>query len=106
MKIYTGKIKPTATPHANIRPIAGLSQPPIGKAYPNSPFKGKGELILADGYYWMELTELNGLASVGWLATVSLEYTISEIPDVIDFPESIWVSLSENGERREYKLVT
>jgi len=103
MKIYRGTVKPTATPHANIRASADLQSTDIGNAYPNQTFEGEGELVLADGYNWMFVKTLNGVTINGWIAEKNLTYTTEIVADT--FPKSVWLSMTADGERREYRLV-
>lgn len=104
MNSYTGKVKSTATPFANIRETPnGLD---IGDVLPNTPFSGSGDIVLAGSFYWMKLTTIDkfGATITGWMATVYLDYTTETIPDAV-FPNEVWLSMTENGERKKYILV-
>ncbi len=104
MNSYTGKVKSTATPFANIRETPnGID---IGDVLPNTPIYGTGEIVLAGGLSWMNLTTVDKLGATikGWISTSLLEYTTEVIPDVT-FPNEVWLSMTENGVRRKYILV-
>ena len=76
---------------------------------------GSGGYYALTGDVWLKLFENDGKAIVGWIAekhlgTMMISKTLIEDPDPDptpepEFPISVWVSMTADGEKREYRLV-
>jgi len=110
MKIYKGTVKETATPYVILRDMNGVD---VGRINPKDGFEASGELVLIRSYWRFKLTSINGVpvTTDKYLAETFCTYTTTIVtdptipPPVETLPDSVWLSLTADGARTEYRKV-